>query len=175
MPWALCDFVPYLGIEPSSSRFSSLAISVSPQTFILTERIYLHFNSILGVVSTSGCLQQSHMAISQCVCITSWTYGTGLYVWQLHLFCGPEGNRTLHDLLAREFRQPWYMQAQNTHLTFNSTFTTNYRMSLRVLVNHFSERYYGNKWWTHMGFEPLSHRARMKCYQVTLYGPYTSS
>ena len=31
---------------------------------------------------------------------------------QLHLFCGPEGNRTLHDLLAREFRQPWYMQAQ---------------------------------------------------------------
>ena len=27
-----------------------------------------------------------------------------------------------------------------THLTFNSTFTTNYRMSLRVLVNHFSER-----------------------------------
>jgi hypothetical protein len=32
------------------------------------------------------------------------------------------------------------MQAQNTHLTFNSTFTTNYRMSLRVLVNHFSER-----------------------------------
>ena len=25
--------------------------------------------------------------------------------------------------------------------------------------------------WTHMGFEPLSHRARMKCYQVTLYGP----
>ena len=46
------------------------------------------------------------------------------------IFCGPEGNRTLHDLLAREFRQPWYMQAQNTHLTFNSTFTTNYRMSL---------------------------------------------
>ena len=55
-------------------------------------------------------------------------------------FCGPEGNRTLHDLLAREFRQPWNMRAQNTHLTFNSTFTTNYRMSLRVLVNHFSER-----------------------------------
>ena len=26
--------------------------------------------------------------------------------------------------------------------------------------------------WTHMGFEPLSHLARMKCYQVTLYGPY---
>ena len=23
-----------------------------------------------------------------------------------------------------------------------------------------------------MGFEPLSHRARMKCYQVTLYGPF---
>ena len=27
-------------------------------------------------------------------------------------FCGPEGNRTLHSLLAREKRQPWYMQAQ---------------------------------------------------------------
>ena len=26
---------------------------------------------------------------------------------------------------------------KNTHLTFNSTFTTNYRMSLRVLVNHY--------------------------------------
>lgn len=24
---------------------------------------------------------------------------------------GPEGNRTLHSLLAREKRQPWYMQA----------------------------------------------------------------
>ena len=32
--------------------------------------------------------------------------------WKLY-FCGPEGNRTLHNLLAREFRQPWYMQAQN--------------------------------------------------------------
>ena len=29
---------------------------------------------------------------------------------------------------------------KNTHLTFNITFTTNYRMSPRVLVNHFSER-----------------------------------
>lgn len=28
-----------------------------------------------------------------------------------------------------------------------------------------------DRMWTHMGFEPLSHRARMKCYQVTLYGP----
>lgn len=25
--------------------------------------------------------------------------------------CGPEENRTLHNLLARETRQPWYMQA----------------------------------------------------------------
>ena len=51
--------------------------------------------------------------------------------------CGPEGNRTLHSLLAREKRQPWNIRAQNTHLTFNSTFTTNYRMSPRVLVNHY--------------------------------------
>ena len=28
------------------------------------------------------------------------------------------------------------------------------------------------KQWTHMGFEPLSHLAKMKCYQITLYGPY---
>ena len=33
--------------------------------------------------------------------------------WKLY-FCGPKGNRTLHDLLAREFRQPWNMRAQNT-------------------------------------------------------------
>ena len=26
--------------------------------------------------------------------------------------CGPEENRTLHDLLAGEFRQPWNMRAQ---------------------------------------------------------------
>ena len=30
-----------------------------------------------------------------------------------HKFCGPEGNRTLHSLLARKKRQPWYMQAHN--------------------------------------------------------------
>ena len=47
------------------------ASSVSPQTFILTERIYLHFNPILNVVSASVCLQHSHMRTSQCVCITS--------------------------------------------------------------------------------------------------------
>jgi len=27
------------------------------------------------------------------------------------MFCGPEENRTLHTFLAREHRQPWYMQA----------------------------------------------------------------
>ena len=27
--------------------------------------------------------------------------------------CGPEENRTLHTFLAREHRQPWYMQAHN--------------------------------------------------------------
>ena len=48
----------------------SPASSVSPQTFILTERVYLQFNSILNVVSTSVCLQHSHMLTSQCVCIT---------------------------------------------------------------------------------------------------------
>ena len=26
-------------------------------------------------------------------------------------FCGPEGNRTLHSLLAREKRQPWNISA----------------------------------------------------------------
>jgi len=64
------QLVPYLGIEPSSSRFSSLAISVSPQTCTLQiSLIATQLN--LDVVSTSGCLQQSHMVISQCVCITS--------------------------------------------------------------------------------------------------------
>jgi len=49
----------------------SLAIYVSPQTCTLQLRIIAtHLN--LNVVSTSGCLQQSHMVISQCVCITSW-------------------------------------------------------------------------------------------------------
>ena len=33
------------------------------------------------------------------------------FMCSTNCFCGPEGNRTLHDLLAREFRQPWYMQA----------------------------------------------------------------
>ena len=38
--------------------------------------------------------------------------------WKLY-FCGPEGNRTLHSLLAREKRHPWNMRAQNTHLKYD--------------------------------------------------------
>lgn len=32
---------------------------------------------------------------------------------------GPEENRTLHKFLAREPRQPWYMQAQITLSSYN--------------------------------------------------------
>ena len=59
---------------------------------------------------------------------------------QFQLFCGPGEIRTHNDLNANQVLYQLELQAQNTHLTFNSTFTTNYRMSLRVLVNHFSER-----------------------------------
>ena len=34
-----------------------------------------------------------------------------LYTKGAFMFCGPEENRTLHTFLAREHRQPWYMQA----------------------------------------------------------------
>ena len=59
---------------------------------------------------------------------------------QFQLFCGPGEIRTHNSLNANQVLYQLELQAQNTHLTFNSTFTTNYRMSLRVLVNHFSER-----------------------------------
>ena len=34
-----------------------------------------------------------------------------LYNTTRFIFCGPEENRTLHSLLAREKRQPWNMRA----------------------------------------------------------------
>ena len=62
-------FVPYVGIEPTSSPMPPGASFVSPQTCNLQLSV-VATQLNLNVVSASGRLQHSHTATSQRVCIT---------------------------------------------------------------------------------------------------------